>query len=44
MALLKSFRLELIPDKPVEPFWSFVVRTSVRKQGHSTLPLRLSRI
>lgn len=44
IALLKSFRLEVIPDKPIEPFWSFVVRTRVQTQTEGALPLRLWRI
>ncbi|GJJ13959.1 hypothetical protein Clacol_008216 [Clathrus columnatus] len=41
---LFAFRLEIIPDKPIEPFWSFVVRTRVRGQARSTLPLRLLKL
>lgn len=42
--LLRQFALSPVPTKPIEPFWSFVVRPRVRGKKESSLPILVSRI
>ena len=42
--LLRQFMLSPVPEKPIEPFQSFVVRARVQGQTGSKLPLHISKI
>jgi hypothetical protein len=42
--LLRQFEFRLNHEKPIEPFWSFVVRTRVQGNKNSELPLLVSKI
>ncbi|KAF8477865.1 cytochrome P450 [Gautieria morchelliformis] len=42
--LLRQFNLSVVPDKPIEPFMSFVIRARVQGRTASELPLRISKI
>ncbi|KIJ45086.1 hypothetical protein M422DRAFT_29936 [Sphaerobolus stellatus SS14] len=42
--VLRQFTLRPVPTKPIEPFWSFVVRPRVRGEKDSSLPVLVERI
>ncbi|KAF8525239.1 cytochrome P450 [Hysterangium stoloniferum] len=42
--LLRQFEFQLNAEKPIEPFWSFVVRTRVQGNKKSELPLLISKL